>query len=83
MHGDVHQWAMRLNEVQRLVRQWVTENYKATVYSQIVRVIEAISPDDIKQLVKHVVAEDALVGARLFAAIKGRTLSKSDGAEAS
>jgi hypothetical protein len=61
---------MRLNEVNRLVRQWITENYKATAYPQILKVIEAISPNDIKRFVKHLAAEDALVGARLLAAIK-------------
>lgn len=70
LQGNVYQWPMRLNEVNRLVRQWITENYKATAYPQILKVIEAISPNDIKRFVKHLAAEDALVGARLLAAIK-------------
>ena len=60
---------MRLNEINKLVREWVTENYKATVYPQILEVIESISPDDIKKFVKHLVAEDARVGARLLTSI--------------
>lgn len=69
LNVSVHQWPMRLNEINKLVREWVTENYKATVYPQILEVIESISPDDIKKFVKHLVAEDARVGARLLTSI--------------
>jgi len=72
LRGNVYQWPMRLNEVNRLVRQWVNENYQDTAYPRILKVIEAMSSDDIKRFVKNLVAEDALVGARLLAAIEGK-----------
>ncbi|MGI9862647.1 hypothetical protein SDD30_14810 [Moorella naiadis] len=70
--GKVYQWPMRLNEINQVVRRWVTENYKVTAYPQILKAIETISPDDIKQFVMDLVAEDALVGARFLSAIKGK-----------
>jgi hypothetical protein len=72
LHGNVYQWPVRLNEVNRLVRQWVTENYKATVYPQILKLIEAISPDDVKRFIKDLLAKDALIGARLLSIIEGK-----------
>lgn len=70
LQGHVYQWPMRLNEVNRLMRQWVNENYRATAYPRVLKAIEAISPDDMKRFVKDLAAEDALVGARLLTAIK-------------
>jgi hypothetical protein len=66
---NVYQWPIRLNEINRLVREWVADNYKDTIYPQIQEVIDSISPDDIKRFVKHLVAEDAFVGVRLLASI--------------
>ncbi len=73
MRTKVYQWPMRLSEVVGRVRQWITENYKATAYPQVVKAIEAIPPDDIKRVVKDLAAEDAIVGARLLAAIQGES----------
>ena len=47
---NVYQWPIRLNEINRLVREWVADNYKDTIYPQIQEVIDSISPDDIKDL---------------------------------
>lgn len=72
LQGNVYEWPMRFNEVNRLVRCWVNEHYQTTAYPRILKVIEAMSPDDIKRFVKDLVAGDALVGARLLAAIEGK-----------
>jgi len=73
MRGKVYEWPMQLSEVVGRVRQWITKNYKATAYPQVVKAIEAIPPGDIKRVLKDLAAEDAIVGARLLAAIKGES----------
>lgn len=73
LHGNVYQWPSRLSEIQRAVRHWVDEIYVAAVYPQVVKAIESVSPDGIKRLIKRLAAEDALVGARLLAALKQYT----------
>ncbi|MEW6228830.1 MAG: hypothetical protein AB1700_12220, partial [Bacillota bacterium] len=70
LRGDVQQWPLRSSEVQRAVRQWVVQNYRDTVYPRIVTAVEVMSADDVKRLVKNMVAEDALFGARLLAAME-------------
>ncbi|MGB9791714.1 MAG: hypothetical protein ACPLTR_03955 [Thermacetogeniaceae bacterium] len=65
----VIQWPHRLSEINRLVRQWVKKNYHADIYPQIVKVVEDLAPEEIKRFIKDLLAEDALVGARLLAAI--------------
>lgn len=73
LNGNVYRWPMRLSEIHRLVRQWVTENYQATAYPQVLKAIESISPEEMKRFIKQLAAEDALVGARLLATLKKET----------
>ncbi len=70
LNGKVHQWPMRLNEINQLVRRWITENYRDTVYPQIRKIIEAMSPDETKRFIMRLIVEDALVGVRLLAIIQ-------------
>lgn len=69
--GDVYQWPLRLNEIQRAARQWFTSNYKTTAYPQVVKAIEGLSAEEIKRFVREWAAEEPIIGARLLAAIKG------------
>lgn len=70
LNGSVYGWPMRLSEIQKLVRQWVTANYQVTAYPQVLKAIDAISPDEMKQFIKQLAADDALVGARLLAILR-------------
>ncbi|HHY36028.1 MAG TPA: hypothetical protein GX510_10465 [Firmicutes bacterium] len=70
MHGNVYDWPARLNEVNRVVRQWVMDNYRAMTYPRILQIIDKMSPEETKRFLRNLVAEDALVGARLLAAVE-------------
>jgi len=72
LRGNVYHWPMRLGEVSQLVRKWVNEHYKTRACPQVLKVIDSIPSNDLKRLVKDLVAEDALVGARLMATIEGK-----------
>lgn len=74
MDGNVFSWPMRMNEINRLVRGWIHDNYKETAYRKVAKMIDLLSPDEIKQILKSIVAEDALMGVRLLAAIKGKDI---------
>jgi len=65
MKGNVHNWPIRLAEVNCLVRDWVGKNYKETAYHQVIKAIDDFSTEDIKEFIKHL-AEDAVVGAKLL-----------------
>lgn len=79
LNNGVHTWPMRINDVNKLVRQWVSDNYRHTAYPQIVRVIDSMSPDNIKRFIMSLIAEDALVGARLLAVIEEKSYKAERG----
>lgn len=70
MEVPVPLWPMKISEIKRLVHNWVTRNYKEIVYPRVAEVLRAAPAEKIKSVVHDLVAEDALVGARLIAALK-------------
>jgi hypothetical protein len=69
MEGTVSSWVLRLHEVNRVARRWVTENYHATAYPTIVRKVDSLPAEDTRSLLKEL-ASDAIVGSRLLAAME-------------
>lgn len=69
LDGNIYRWPMLLSEIHQLVRKWVTENYRSTAYPKILKVIETIPPEEIKQLIIQLAADDALVGTKVLASI--------------
>jgi len=67
--GSVSQWPGRLSEIQRIARKGIGENYKKA-YQEVRKVLDSISPDDAKQIIEEMAADDALVGARLLAILR-------------
>ncbi|HHW17414.1 MAG TPA: hypothetical protein GXX30_00715 [Firmicutes bacterium] len=70
MGGNVQQWPIRLNEVVQTIRNWVTQNYQATIYPRVLKVLESMSAEDVKYFVKELVSKEALLGARLLAVLE-------------
>ncbi|MGB4516297.1 MAG: hypothetical protein WBI65_01590 [Dethiobacteria bacterium] len=72
LHGNVHEWPHRLSEVNQKTRQWVHDNYRSSAYPRLIKVIDKMSPSDMKGFIKELVSKDALVGVRLLAAIQDK-----------
>jgi len=78
MTGHVGSWVMRLHEVNQTAKQWVTENYRTTVFPTVVRKVDSMPADRIKDVVRQLVS-DALFGSRVLKAIEGERHTKSEG----
>jgi hypothetical protein len=51
-----------------LVRDWINANYREVFYHRVEKVLENISPEKLKEVVRKLTAEDSLIGMRLLAA---------------
>jgi len=71
--GKVYQWPLRLSEVNQKVRQWVHENYYSSAYPKLIRLIDEMPPNSVKNVIKQLISKDALVGIRLMTAIKDKS----------
>ena len=69
-NGNVYQWPLQLGQINQRVRQWVNDNYQSSAYPKLVEVIEKMSPTDIKDFIRDLVAKDALIGIRLLTAMQ-------------
>ena len=73
LRGNAYQWPLRLSEVNQKVRQWVYDNYRSSAYPRLIKVIDEMSPSNMKSLIKELVSKDALVGIRLMTAIQDKS----------
>lgn len=70
MGDDVYRWPWRSNEVNNAILRWMKENYEATVYPRLVRSIDIMPSEKVKDFLKKLVAEDVLLGTRLLKALE-------------
>jgi hypothetical protein len=68
MGGKVYLWLMQQNRLTSLVRDWINANYREVFYHRVEKVLENISPEKLKEVVRKLTAEDSLIGMRLLAA---------------
>jgi hypothetical protein len=72
MGGRVDKWLLQQSRLLNLVRQWINSNYRGVFYHRVEEVLASISPEELKEFVCKLTAEDSLIGMRLLAAFNRR-----------
>lgn len=68
MGSRIDLWVMQQNRVTNLVRKWINDNYRNIFYRQVERILNAVSPNKLKEVIRELTANDSLIGMKLLTA---------------
>ncbi len=64
--NDVYSWGKRKSEAKEIVLKYLTEYYKQQICQKVLRRIDAMSPESVKDYLKELIENEPLVGIRIL-----------------
>lgn len=68
MGNNVSQWIIQHAQINKLVREWINENYRRVFQPRVEEVINRLSQEELKRFIKEKAVEDSLLGMRILLA---------------
>lgn len=64
--GNIYEWYMRKGEIDSIIKEYASEKYKTSYYSEVFHKIDSLSPEKAKDYLKELIKSEPLVGIRIM-----------------